>query len=531
MIRKIHRLIFFKFLLVISFGCALAQEDTTILNYGTYLTKLNSETYQLVISGSPLFYRDQTSPTGWSKINPDWESVKDTLFKIEKGIYKIYADTLGRVAFNYGSHWLYSRLLKLIYYDEASTNWFTIQDAQFSKPSISKNNLSVKNIFPNVDYEISYQPDNLESFLHINQEARISLPSPVNFGILSSNSWVCLVYALDLGQLNLKFFEAGKEFDWKSAINTIDIIGLGNDGHNPIFVLPSQAALPELPGDTLNLTIPLRKRFVKVGDDCFMLLGIRYEDFIQLPAGEIIFDPSIEIIDTSDVFDAYLYSLDTLNRGNDTIFAVGSSGSTTHNRGITKYDLADIPSNATITGTVDSHYCNSVATSGARIIRALRVTNNWMELEVNWKYRRMDGADTLWTGAGGDTADIIDSASVTTTGWYQWNNFIAAVQNWVNGNWENYGFIFKNKDEGSSGSWKRFFTSERTFIEEGSPPTRQPRLYITYTVPSGRKRPDWILNDEDEFAENSKDGLYKQKDKRGFYLRGINPSTALGIKE
>ena len=539
MIREIYKAIIFKFLLVVSFGCALAQEDTTILNYGTYRAKLNSETYQLVISGSPLFYRDQTSPSGWSKINPVWESVADTLFKVEKGIYKVYADTLGRIAFSYGRHWLYSRLLKLIYYDEASTAWFTVQDAQYSKPLISKNNLLVKNIFPNADYKISYQPDNLESFLILSQTARVSLPAPISFGILPTNTWLCLVYALGIGQLNLKFFEAEKEFDWKKGLNSFEFINLGNDWHNPILQLPAQAVIPEISPDSLNLNFPLRKRLVKVGDNFFMLVGMRYEDLVQLSPGQITFDPSIEIIDTSDVFDAYLYSPDTLNRGNDTIFAVGSSATTTHNRGITKYDLSDIPSNATIAAAVDSHYCNAVADSSARIIRALRVTNNWMEMEVNWKYRRMNSADTLWTVAGGDTSDIIDSASVTSAGWYQWNNFTTAVQNWVNGTWENYGLIFKNKDEGSSGTWKRFFTSERTLIEEGSPPTRQPRLYVTYTVPSGRKRPDWILNDEDELAENSKEGSYKQKNKRGFYLLwtnpstalSINPSTSLGIKE
>lgn len=130
---------------------------------------------------------------------------------------------------------------------------------------------------------------------------------------------------------------------------------------------------------------------------------------------------------------------------------------------------------------------------------------------MNWKYRRMNAADTLWTTAGGDTANIIDSASVATSGWYQWNNFTTAVQNWVNGTWTNYGFIFKNKDEGTSNTWKRFFTSERTLNEGGSPPTKQPRLYVTYTVPSSKKRPDWILNDEDEYAENFKDGLDEQK--------------------
>ncbi|MCI0532517.1 MAG: hypothetical protein L0Y74_11335, partial [candidate division Zixibacteria bacterium] len=124
---------------------------------------------------------------------------------------------------------------------------------------------------------------------------------------------------------------------------------------------------------------------------------------------------------------------------------------------------------------------------------------NWMELEVNWKYRRMNAVDTLWTAAGGDTVDIIDSASVTATGWYQWNNFATAVQYWVNGTWPNHGSIFKNKEEGTSNSWKRFFTSERTVVEGGSPPTKQPRLYVTYILPS-KKIPDWIVNDEDEYG-------------------------------
>src|SRR4030067_2452360 len=244
MIREIYKAIFFKFLLVVSFGCALAQEDTTILNYGTYRAQLNSETYQLVISGSPLFYRDQTSPSGWSKINPVWESVADTLFKIEKGIYKVYADTLGRIAFNYGSHWLYARLIKLIYYDEASTNWFTVRNAHHTKPLISKNSLLIKNIFPNVDYKISYLPDNLETFFYISQTARNNLPAPLGFGILPSEAWVCLVYTLDLSQFSLKFFEAGKEFDWQTALNTFNSLFCGQNLNNPLVVLPSQAAIP-----------------------------------------------------------------------------------------------------------------------------------------------------------------------------------------------------------------------------------------------------------------------------------------------
>ncbi|OGC77515.1 MAG: hypothetical protein A2145_00340 [candidate division Zixibacteria bacterium RBG_16_40_9] len=113
----------------------------------------------------------------------------------------------------------------------------------------------------------------------------------------------------------------------------------------------------------------------------------------------------------------------------------------------------------------------------------------------------MNAADTLWTTAGGDTTDIIDSASVTTVGWYQWNNFTEAVQNWVDGSWANHGFIFKNKDEGTASTWKRFFASERTALDESPPPpNKQPRLYVTYTVPSSKKRPDWILNDEDEYS-------------------------------
>ncbi len=503
MIGKICRVIIFNIFLIGAYSWGFAQQDTTILNYGTYRVNLTPETYQLVISGWPLFYRDPASASGWSKINPHWESVNDSLFKIEKGIYKVYADTLGRIAFNYGRHWFYSRLIKLIYYDEASSNWFTVQNSQYSKPLVSKNSLLVRNIFPDVDYKISYQQDNLESFLNVSQIARTNLPLPLSFGISVNDTWVCLVYALDISQFNLKFFEAEREFDWQTALNTFNSVYCGENSHNPLVVLPAQAAIPEVATDSLNLNLPLRKRLVKVGDNFFMLLGIRYNDLVSLPPGQVSFDPAIEIIDTSDVRDAYLYSPDTLNRGSDTIFAVGSSGSTTHNRGITKYDLSYIPTNATITAAVDSHYCNATASGAARVIRALRVTNNWMELEVNWKYRRMNGADTLWSSAGGDTADIIDSASVSAVGWYQWNSFATAVQNWVDGTWNNYGFIFKNKDEGTSNTWKRFFTSERSLIDGGSPPTKQPRLYVTYTVPSSKKRPDWILNDEEEYSATS----------------------------
>lgn len=156
-------------------------------------------------------------------------------------------------------------------------------------------------------------------------------------------------------------------------------------------------------------------------------------------------------------------------------------GSSVMDRGLVKFDLSGIPSNAIITSAtltlvkigidinamnIATHQITSPWTEGTGGIKGKLDVSNWIQ--------RVAG--TNWTTAGGDynlTAET--TTSVSNNGSYTWS-IPAMVQNWVTTPSINHGVLLKSTTEAGSTIQHVFATREYT------PAADQPKLVVTYTT-------------------------------------------------
>lgn len=99
-----------------------------------------------------------------------------------------------------------------------------------------------------------------------------------------------------------------------------------------------------------------------------------------------------------------------------------------------------------------------------------RIITDWVESEVTWDSRT---AADLWTSPGGDYITVPEIASFTADleKQYRESDVTAVTQDWVNGTYENYGFLFRAADDDGE---VKFRTRE-----EGNEDER-PNLCLTY---------------------------------------------------
>lgn len=134
-------------------------------------------------------------------------------------------------------------------------------------------------------------------------------------------------------------------------------------------------------------------------------------------------------------------------------------------RGVLRFDLSDIPADATITSARFYLYGNNQA--GDQVIYIYRVTSAWTEAAATWQ---------TWTTPGGDFDSSIayglfipDQVNCAAT-----IDLTNLVQRWTNGSLPNYGILLY-----ATGSNHIFtFTSK----EDTANMERAPRLEVTYTT-------------------------------------------------
>jgi len=171
------------------------------------------------------------------------------------------------------------------------------------------------------------------------------------------------------------------------------------------------------------------------------------------------------------------------NYGSNVGIWVGEANDAAQNaRGLIKFDLSSIPSNATITSAVLSLYLASEKSSNTRTMYAYRMLKDWHEAAVTWNKRK---ASINWITAGGfDAADCEQTAigsvslgAAEAVGWKTITLTAGAVEGWINGTLNNYGLLLKMDTE--SNDQYRFHSSNYT-----ADATLQPKLTLKYTTPS-----------------------------------------------
>ena len=163
----------------------------------------------------------------------------------------------------------------------------------------------------------------------------------------------------------------------------------------------------------------------------------------------------------------------TTNYGTATTFEVGKSPSRTK-RGLLKFDLVTIPSNAIIqSGTM------SITLTGGDVVTlslsAHYLTQPWLESAVTWNKK---DASTNWTTAGG-TYNTTATATITSDATLVAKNFniSSLVQAWVNGSITNNGLLIKQTNEATLNKRHIYASSEHATTAS------RPKLTINYVVP------------------------------------------------
>jgi hypothetical protein len=155
----------------------------------------------------------------------------------------------------------------------------------------------------------------------------------------------------------------------------------------------------------------------------------------------------------------------TTNYGSDTTFDVRPDNGADR-RGLVRFNLSGIPTNATITSA--KLYLYEKSNKTGQVTYTYRVTTNWNESIVTWN---------SWTTPGGD----FDSSISYFTYIPDQNNCMltlditSLVQLWVNGTYPNYGLLLYSTGPNHTIS---YVTREDTTLSE------QPKLDIVYTVPN-----------------------------------------------
>jgi len=471
---KLNTFILFLVLVLSGVEKLSAQEDTTIINESTFKVRLVNGQERIVYRGSPVFYKDFSQ---WKKIDPNWKMSGDTLALVNTGVYSTFVDTLGNVKVSYKGRQIGWRLQGLIYFDDSNKNRHVVRATNWKKPALKGDSLIFPNIFPGVSYALRYHSRALLGYLKISTAARSALPAPSTFGISAANAWLCLVYKLDLSDLK-DLFEGTDSIRWGDRFDSQNPILIKSVPDSIWGVFPQELIYTS---DTLAPKPLLRKTFLKSGTEFLMILGYRYTDFVNLPAGEIIFDDAVQIKGTTKIIDSWLDQANvTLNYGSSTTNYFGKYG-TWKARMVIKWDFSDIPAGSTITAAVDSHYYDLGAScsNAGQDFDIHRLTRFWEEGEVSWNYAERN-PDVAWSTAGGDYSDLFLSVTVGyPNGWIAVSGFESAVQNWLNGTWSNHGCLWKHTEEINSNSCKVVYTSEHA--------TNDTRLYVTYTPPGGAK--------------------------------------------
>ena len=183
-----------------------------------------------------------------------------------------------------------------------------------------------------------------------------------------------------------------------------------------------------------------------------------------------------------------------LSNGQGIYLFVGRTTNDALRRGLVAFDLASIPTNATITEATFSMFLNRPRPNGAAVdISLKKALRNWGEGASNagdpggigaqaeagdatWVHTFFD--TSFWTTPGGDFSPTVSATTpVMENAIYAWSGsgLLADVQSWVSNPATNFGWFILGA-EMDSGTAQRFNTRENT--------NDPPQLTVTYQVSS-----------------------------------------------
>jgi hypothetical protein len=228
-----------------------------------------------------------------------------------------------------------------------------------------------------------------------------------------------------------------------------------------------------------DVRIRLRKRLWQDGaGDWWLLVGARTSELAALPAGAVVFDPTLTLDEGeagADKDTAIESDNPTLNNGaQNYMYAERSSGT---RKCLLEFAIeSTIPAGSTIDDADLGLYVYNVDSPGTILLRNILSGNaGWTEAGATWN--TVDGTNA-WAGSAGCStegtdysASALGSYTVTGTGAISIALATAQVAAWLSGN---AGFVIYPQNQ-STWNVQRFRTSEASTASE------RPSLTVVYT--------------------------------------------------
>lgn len=131
------------------------------------------------------------------------------------------------------------------------------------------------------------------------------------------------------------------------------------------------------------------------------------------------------------------------------------------------FDLSFVPPTSTVTDARVRLY--ETTSNAGQTVSLYRLTNGWIESQMNWTYR---DSVNRWITPGGDfNGTPVASFVPNIANQYREINVTGLAQNWVNGTFDNHGLLLRSS--GANGEVK--FVSRETLTA-----TQRPELCLTY---------------------------------------------------
>lgn len=187
----------------------------------------------------------------------------------------------------------------------------------------------------------------------------------------------------------------------------------------------------------------------------------------NVPFGLHIFDPSLTVEDEAYLEDSWITeSNPSRNYGGDARLVIQEFSIASDFHALLDFDISGIPVNKCISSATlrMNYYKNSGYDPTGKDVNVYRLTRAFDEgtgnysstVDVIWNYA--DYPSVAWTTGGGDYATPeIDSVTIGSYGWYEWN-VTDCVIDWYDGTYNNYGFLVRFPDY-DDGTYRCFFYS------------------------------------------------------------------------
>lgn len=355
--------------------------------------------YYETILGTDLNYRVD-GPDGTTFANVDMTPVRDTAggndgWRVTQNGWHFFLGrptgkgTDGWVGFGgrQGERWIYQRLVRAGYLEYTGRAWDDIGGApNYARANLSSSAKSVTvgpagaQLSLNVAAGASWRniwttPGGGELYLSwtvegrhlkedvvLNAAARTWIAANRPPATAPATTYFGFVFQLDASDIP-RVLKGGVQQDMEGDFdddNGASGIDLRNAGNAIVGFLPVSVAFSQ----DRRTSVKLRKRIWKDGDgNLYLLVGAKVADLNGLPAGDVIFDPTITAQpDATSGVDTYIRSdATTSNFGTDTLLQLA----TTNRKALLKFDVSLIPSNATCDSAVMTVFSDGGGGGGA----------------------------------------------------------------------------------------------------------------------------------------------------------------------